>query len=206
LETVYADSLAQTQHPRTGYWGPWYRFSNRLVMVQDLSFTFHLVNYHAGNIANWPLVVDTTLAIKALCYPMGWKPDADTRYSNHNNHDLVTIFFFGWPHIASSQKEAVRAEITDMLTWCLTRSVDGDRFAKAGDSDLDAYYFGVRFLYRAGFWDPSKRFWSRRTSKLPPRPLPRMISAAGSCAASHASTPVPKRPIRSARCSPARCV
>jgi hypothetical protein len=43
-------------------------------MVQDLSFTFHVVSYQSGNIANWPLVIDTTLAIKPPRYPMGWKP------------------------------------------------------------------------------------------------------------------------------------
>jgi len=35
LEAIYGDYLQLTQHPRTGYWGPWYRFSGRLVMVQD---------------------------------------------------------------------------------------------------------------------------------------------------------------------------
>ncbi|HMD65520.1 MAG TPA: hypothetical protein VKG22_02575 [Stellaceae bacterium] len=167
LEALYGDYLKQTQHPRTGYWGPWYRFSDRLVMVQDLSFTFHIVNYQSGNIANWPLVIDTTLAIKPLRYPMGWRPDADTQYSNHNNYDIATIFCFGWPHMTSNQKEAVRAEIAAMLDWCLTESVDGDGFKDSGDSDLDAYYFGVRFLDRVGFWDQSKRFWSRRDPSLP---------------------------------------
>src|SRR5712664_543567 len=48
LEASYTDYLQQTQHPRTGYWGPWYRFGERLVMVQDLAFTFHVINYRAG--------------------------------------------------------------------------------------------------------------------------------------------------------------
>jgi hypothetical protein len=38
----YSDYLEQTQHPRTGYWGPWYRFDGQLIRVQDLSFTFTL--------------------------------------------------------------------------------------------------------------------------------------------------------------------
>lgn len=54
LEAIYGDYLQLTQPPRTGYWGPWHRFSDRLVMVQDLSFTFHVVSYQSGNIANWP--------------------------------------------------------------------------------------------------------------------------------------------------------
>jgi hypothetical protein len=167
LEAIYGDYLQLTQHPRTGYWGPWYRFSDRLVMVQDLSFTFHVVSYQSGNIANWPLVIDTTLAIKPLRYPMGWKPDVNTQYSNHNNYDILTILSLGWPHMPSARKDEARVEIAAMLDWCLTESVDGDGFKNSGDSDLDAYYFGVRFLDRVGFWDQSKRFWSRRDPGLP---------------------------------------
>ncbi len=78
LEACYFDYLEQTQHPRTGYWGPWYRFGDRLVPVQDLSLTFHVIQYRSGNIANWPLVIDSTLAIKNLIYPAGWRPDPQT--------------------------------------------------------------------------------------------------------------------------------
>jgi len=113
-------------------------------------------------------VIDTTLAIKPLCYPMGWKSDAYTQYSNHNNYDVLTILSLGWPHMPSARKDEARAEIAAMLDWCLAESVDGDGFKSRGGSDLDAYYFGVRFLDRVGFWDKSKRFWSRRDPSLPP--------------------------------------
>jgi hypothetical protein len=168
LEDVYVDYLRQTQHPRTGYWGPWYRFGDRLVMVQDLSFTFHVIQYRSGNIENWPVVIDTTFAIKDLVYPAGWKPNADTQYSNHNNYDVLTLLFFGWPHMSADQKHQARQEILAMLTWCLTKSVRGDGFQMAGDSAVDSYYFGVRFLDRAGFWDAAKRFWARKQPVLPP--------------------------------------
>jgi hypothetical protein len=62
----------------------------------------------------------------------------------------------------SARKDEARAESAGMLDWCLTESVDGDGFKNSGNSDLDAYYFGVRFLDRVGFWDQSKRLWSRR--------------------------------------------
>jgi hypothetical protein len=93
---------------------------------------------------------------------MGWKPDADTQYSNHNNYVVSTILSLGWPRMPSARKDEARAESAGMLDWCLTEAVDGSVFKNSEDSDLDAYYFGVRFLDRVGFWDRSKRLWSRR--------------------------------------------
>ena len=56
--------MRQTQHPRTGYWGPWYRIGGKLLIVQDLSFTFHQINYRQGNVELWPQIIETTLNIK----------------------------------------------------------------------------------------------------------------------------------------------
>jgi hypothetical protein len=167
LEAYYSDYLDQTQHPRTGYWGPWYRFDGRLVPVQDLSFTFHVISYRSGNIANWPLVIDSTLAIKNLVYPAGWQPDAQTQYNNHNNYDVLTVFYYGWPHMTAEQKKNARGEIAAMLNWCLASSLPDMSAGETTGSMLDAYYFGVRFLDRAGFWDPAKRFWLHRPPDLP---------------------------------------
>ena len=167
LEAVYSDYLDQTQHPRTGYWGPWYRFGDQLVPVQDLSFTFHVVQYRSGNIANWPLVIDSTLEIKKLIYPAGWAPDPQTPYSNHNNYDVLSLFYYGWPHMTAAQKAAARQEITGMLEWCLTKGLPDASVSGAAADILDGYYFAVRFLDRAGFWDPAKRFWLHRQPDLP---------------------------------------
>ncbi len=181
LEATYVDYLHQTQHPRTGFWGPWYRFATDLVMVQDLSFTFHVINYRAGVIARWPLVIDTTLAIKDLAYPAGWRPNDGTLYNNHNNYDVALIFALGWPHMTAAQKASVRREIQDLLKWCLTLSVerqsDGSLgFKRVEASAVDDYYFGVRFLDRVGVWDRAKRFWSRQDPDLPASaPSPREL-------------------------------
>ena len=181
LEATYSDYLHQTQHPRTGFWGPWYRFGTDLVMVQDLSFTFHVINYRGGDIARWPLVIDTTLAIKDLTYPAGWRPNDGALYNNHNNYDVALVFALGWPHMTAAQKADVRREIRDMLKWCLTQSVerhsDGSLGFKSAEADaVDDYYFGVRFLDRVGVWDPAKRFWSRQTPDLPVNaPSPREL-------------------------------
>ncbi|WP_342361823.1 hypothetical protein [Terrarubrum flagellatum] len=159
LENAYADFMRQTQHPRTGYWGPWYRMGGKLFIVQDLSFTFHHVNYRAGNVENWNRLAETTLRIRDKIYPNGWRPDESTSFSNHHNYDVVQIFFRGWPYMSQDLKKQARAAMLDMLRWCLTESVEGDGF---GDDDpFEAMYFGVRFLDRIGYWDDGKRFWSR---------------------------------------------
>lgn len=157
LEESYRDFLRQTQHPRTGYWGPWYRFDGRLVMVQDLSFTFHIVNYLSGDVERWGAIIDTTLAIRELIYPAGWRPSAQERYSNHNNYDVIQIFAFGWSHMTRAQKTNASQAVVDMLEWCLGKSLQGDGFDD--DASVDSYYYGVRFLDRAGVWDPAARFW-----------------------------------------------
>jgi hypothetical protein len=104
LQVYFTDYLKQTQHPRTGYWGPWYRIGGRLLMVQDLSFTFHIINYRSGNVENWPLIIDSTLEIETLTYPAGWKPKKGGPYNNHNNYDVAVIFALGWPHMNGDQK------------------------------------------------------------------------------------------------------
>jgi hypothetical protein len=174
LEETYTDFLDQTQHPRTGYWGPWYRFDDELIRVQDLSFTFHVISYRGGDVARWPLIVDTTLDIKELVFPGGWRPSKNVEYNNHNNYDVATIFALGWPHIDRDRKKDVRDAIARMLVWCLTKSIVNDFFVP-GDGQLpsDAFYYGARFLDKVGYWDAMKRFWGHNLPALPedfPRP------------------------------------
>jgi hypothetical protein len=156
LEAHYTDYLKQTQHPGTGYWGPWYRIGGRLLMVQDLSFTFHIINYRAGNVENWPPVIDSTLEIETLTYPAGWKPNNGRPYNNHNNYDVALIFALGWPHMNGNQKLRVRDRLQKMLNWCLSTAMDANGFKSDGGSPADTYYYGVRFLDRLGLWDPTK--------------------------------------------------
>ena len=168
LEESYRDFLKQVQHPETGYWGPWYRLDDRLIMVQDLSFTFHQISYLSGAVDRWPQIVDTTLAISGDRYPMGWCADDKGGMSNHHNFDVATIFSHGWPHMRRDQKAAVSAAVVRLLRWCLLQSLVGNRFD--GKSDLQSFYFGVRFLEITGYFNPAKRFWrsDARLSDLPP--------------------------------------
>ena len=138
-------------------------------MVQDLAFTYHTIHYRAGRVDNWPLIIDSTLEIEKLIYPAGWAPkDLSGPFNDHNNYDVAMIFAYGWPHMIKSQKVRVRDRLQAMLTWCLTMSIDGDGFKLNGNSPVDAYYFGVRFLDRVGLWDPAKRFWLHRAPDMPP--------------------------------------
>ncbi|MFO1161321.1 MAG: hypothetical protein U1E60_20965 [Reyranellaceae bacterium] len=175
----YADYLEQTQHPRTGYWGPWYRFDGELFRVQDLSFTYHVISYRSGDVARWPTIIDTTLDIEDIEYPGGWFTHKDpdpakvVKFSHHHNYDVAAIFAWGWPHIDAARKVPVRDAVTRMLTWCLTESIEpGGGFKPDGGLLATTYYYGVRFLDKVGYWDPMKRFWGRDLPVLPGYPVP----------------------------------
>ena len=172
LQTGYADYLRQTQHPRTGYWGAWYRFDDKLYATHDLSFTFHVIHYLSGNVDNWPQIIESTFEMKELVYPYGWKPDENTDYNNHNNYDVVTILSHGWSHMTMRQRETARLEIAKMWKWCLGTSVKEDGFVTNDGEEIDAYYYGLRFLDLAGFFEPAKRFWSRAAPPSDGLPTP----------------------------------
>ena len=53
-----------------------------------------------------------------------------------------------------------------MLAWCITESLTADGTFDCDASD-ESYYFGVRFLDRVGFFDESKRFWTKGVPDLP---------------------------------------
>jgi hypothetical protein len=174
FKLAYEDFMNQTQHPRTGYWGPWYRIGNQLRMVQDLSFTFHHVKFSKGKVLNLKRIAETTLKIKDRIYPNGWRPGGDkpARYSDHHNYDVVQLLAFCWGEMTSEQVEEAQSEIRKMLVWCLTQSLDEGGFKTSGDP-FEALYFGVRFLERIGYWNPKKRFWSPASLEVaggPPSP------------------------------------
>lgn len=165
LTQIYCDFVNQTQHPRTGYWGPWYRFGDKLLQVQDLSYTFHHISYRRGYVNNWKYVIDTTLAIKKLTYPAGWSDKEEGRYTNHNLYDVATIFSLGWRHATLDQRVRIRKEMTEVIAWSFSNTLDissvrGVEFRGDPTPGLEDYYFGVRFLDRAGFWAKDAPFWS----------------------------------------------
>ena len=151
------------RNPKTGWWGERYIRSGRVVFVDDLSTTFHIVTFLHGNVPDLPRVVDTTLAVKDLDYPVGWRWKG--QYWNHNNMDVVALFKAGWPQANAAQKKAMTAEIEKMLQWCLTESLQADGSFKPhpGDGSLEeGEYYAASFLGRLGFFDKSERFWTDR--------------------------------------------
>jgi hypothetical protein len=179
LEETFIDYLAQTQHRRTGCWGPWYRFGDQLHMVQDLSATFHIIHYREGNVARWPAIIDSMFAMKCLVYPAGWKASDEQQYNNHNNYDVALIFSYGWPKMSQEQKDRATPLLLAMLQWCLNSSITGDGFVGDDgklDASVDGYYFGVRFLEQIGFWRATAPFWSPREWPLPGAPDRRVLA------------------------------
>ncbi len=152
--------FVDNQDADTGYWGPTYIFKGQPMRVQDLSFTFHVAHFRKGKIPNLARMVDTTLKIKDLRYPAGWKPDKKRQYSDHNNYDLVTLLGYGW-QAAPALQPRIAVEIQAMVDWCMTQSLDGRRFRHPDGSPLDAFYDAVCFLQQIGFFYPSpSRFWT----------------------------------------------
>jgi hypothetical protein len=155
--------LNRLRNPETGWWGERYVRGGRTVFVDDLSTTFHVVSYLHGNVPDLPRVIDTTLAVRDLDYPVGWL--AKGEYWNHNNMDVVSLLKAGWPKASAAQKEAAAGEIEKMLHWCLSQSLqpDGTFKPNAGDGSLEeGTYYGASFLARIGYFDKADRFWTNR--------------------------------------------
>ncbi len=188
LDKQYTDWLWSLQSPLTGFWGPTYRFPDGEVEVQDVSFTFHVVHYLGSDptriVPNLPLIAQTALAIKTMRYPNGWivnRPEkGPPLYSDHHNYDIATLYSAAWRKLDDSLRDQARPALQEILTWCLTNSLDDNRFVRAdGASEVDAYYYGTRFLDVIGFWQPARAFWP--TAKAPmkiPATLPPPLAIA----------------------------
>ena len=157
---AYRRFLDDTQDPILGYWGPWIMSEDKIIRTSDLSQTYHIVAYRKGAVEHWPQIIETTLAIKDLPYPFGWRHNG--QYSNHHNYDVVRIFRLGWSHMTPAQMGRARTEIRAMLNWALSDSIHPDGrfrddfgFADSGE----AYYYGVSFLAEIGYWNKERRFW-----------------------------------------------
>ena len=162
MKATLLDLLMHLRNPGTGWWGERYQREGRTNFVDDLSMTFHIVNYLKGQVSDLDKVGGTLLELKDQEYPIGWRTDGS--YSTHNNMDVVVLFQYAWPHMNELQRQAASVEIEKMLRWCLKESVlpDGSFRASTGGEDSleENEYFGVAFLARAGYFDGSKRFWT----------------------------------------------
>ncbi|HVM61548.1 MAG TPA: hypothetical protein VMV72_11860 [Verrucomicrobiae bacterium] len=163
LRATLRHLLFHLRNPATGWWGERYVRDGRIVFVDDLSTTFHVVTYLHGDVPDLPRVIDTTLAVKDLDFPVGWLLKG--QYWNHNNMDVVALFKAGWPHASAAQRQAMTTEIEKMLHWCLNDSLqpDGSFKPNIADGSLEeGEYYATSFLARIGFFDKKERFWTDR--------------------------------------------
>jgi hypothetical protein len=160
-ETMMDLLLNRFRNPETGWWGERYVRDGEVKFVDDLSMTFHSVNYLDGKVPDMAKVIDTALALKDVNTPAGWLYNG--AYWNHNDMDVGVLFRYGWAHGDAKQRQAMSAELEKMLDWCLMESLQPDGSFKPilPDASLEeADYFGVTFLARIGYFDPSRRFWT----------------------------------------------
>ena len=80
---------------------------------------------------------------------------------------VALILSFGWTDAPARQAEAA-TEIQRLSDLCLTNSLNGNQFRHTdGQTPIEDYYYGVRFLDTIGLWDPQKRFWRSGGIPLP---------------------------------------
>jgi hypothetical protein len=164
------------QDPATGFFGMTYITDNdgNQVRTSDLSLTFHMARYVPHLVRWWPELIDTLLAIKQGTYPEGWL-DGGKRMSDHNNYDVVELFYRGWIHMLPRQRRAASAAVGELLKWCLgdgglvppgSVTVDGGLVSPdKSDPIPDAFYYAASFLDTIGYFDRKRRFW---TTAAPP--------------------------------------
>src|SRR6185369_3115263 len=129
----------------------------------------HVKFRKAKGISRLDRIAETTLKIRHLTYPNGWKPVEGGKYRDHHNYDVVQLLALCWPEMKAEQKEEACGAMGDMLEWCLTESLNGINFRSEKDF-FEALYFGVRFLDRVGYWDIQQRFWLPLSVRIPAGP------------------------------------
>lgn len=150
------------QNPETGCWGQWLvDRQGRIWKMDDVGITFHVVSDLNGHVDHLDLITKRILQLDAVNFPAGIRFNG--HYENHLNWDAVKIFRYAWPTLGSATRDQVRAEISRMLDWCLTRSYQPDGSFKVSDLDDtpgDAYRYGIWFLQETGYFNSKDRFWT----------------------------------------------
>jgi hypothetical protein len=152
------------QDPETGFFGVTYITdeTGNQIRTTDLSLTFHMARYVPHLVRWWPMLIDTLLAMRNGTYPEGWL-DSGTRMSDHNNYDVVELFYRGWNRMRPDQRAQASAIVKGLLAWCLEKSVRSDGSLidpDRSDPIPDAFYWTASFLDTIGYFDRSKRFWT----------------------------------------------
>ncbi len=193
----YQKYLKDLQNKFTGCWGPSYRFHGHaeVMEAQDLTFTFHNVHYwsEAGyRIPRLEEMAETILDddVERDRFPYGWQTSKTSktdpywlRFNDHNNYDVLIPLKAAWSQMADDLQAYATPKLQMLLDWCLQESaprlLNGDS-TLPHDSGYNpptatAFYYAVRFLDDAGYWDEAKRFWPM---KIKPRTKPLDLACA----------------------------
>jgi len=152
------------QNPVTGCWGQWL-IDRRggIWKMDDMGMTFHVVSDLHGQVNHLDQVAKRLLELLDVDFPAGLRFNG--HYENHLNADAVIILRYAWPKLDVVTRERARVQISRMLTWSLTKSLQPDGSFKPSDLDdtaSDAYEYGVWFLDEVGYFDRTKRFWTEQ--------------------------------------------
>jgi hypothetical protein len=160
-EALFAYEDKVWQDPETGFFGEWYRLPDGTIRkTADLSMTFHVVSYRRDSIQHIPQMMRTLIAMKDQEYPFGWREEG--QMSNHHNYDVVRLFRVGWPQMNETQHELARAEMRQMMEFCLSETMNPDGSFKLMDEDTvgSSFLFPISLLNELGYFRPSLRFWT----------------------------------------------
>jgi hypothetical protein len=164
LQAALVEFVTKWQNPVTGCWGQWIvDRQGRVWKMDDMGMTFHVVSDLNGNVPHLDLVAKRLLELDRTNFPAGILFQG--HYENHLNWDAVKIFRAAWPYLDQATRQRARAEISTMLNWSLTKSLQPDGSFALSDLDDtvgDAYDYGVYFLRDTGYFDPNLRFWTNQ--------------------------------------------
>jgi len=150
------------QNPATGCWGQWIVDRHgRIWKMDDIGITFHVISDLGGDVPHLDMVAKRLLQLDNTDFPAGILFDG--HYENHLNWDAVKIFRYAWPFLDENRRQQARAEMSQMLNWCLTKSLQPDGSFKVSELDDtvgDAFSYGVEFLRETGYFRAQDRFWT----------------------------------------------
>jgi hypothetical protein len=164
LKDALREFVLHWQNPATGCWGQWLLDrKGGIWRMDDVGMTFHVVSDLHGQVPHLDLIAKRVLQLDRAEFPRGILFNG--HYENHVNWDAVKIFRYAWPTLDPATREQVRAEISRMLDWCLTKSYQPDgsfKLSDLDDTEGDAYRYGVLFLTETGYFRQQDRFWTSR--------------------------------------------
>ena len=148
LSDALRQFVARWQNPETGFWGQWLVDRHgRIWKMDDMAMTFHVVSDLHGVVEHKDLIAKRLLQLDEVNFPPGIRFDG--HYENHLNMDVVKIFRLTWPALDESARQQARTEISGMLDWCLTQSLQPDgsfKVSELDDTTGDAYNYAVSFF------------------------------------------------------------